>query len=59
MGKILTGECPCGFRSRDLNVGCGMEHSDYYGVPVACSKCHRLWIEDVRSIVKKLRTYSG
>ena len=49
MGQILRGECPCGFKSRDLWVGCRMMDTDACGMPVACPQCHIVWVEDWKS----------
>ena len=48
VGQILQAECPCGFKSRDLYVGCGMI-GGVCGVPVACPQCHIVWVEDSKS----------
>jgi ribosomal protein L37AE/L43A len=48
MGSMFIGECPCGFKSRDLNIGCGMIiRADL--MPVACPGCHALRVEDSKS----------
>jgi DNA-binding XRE family transcriptional regulator len=49
MGDIFKAECPCGFKSRDLFVGCGMMDTDACGMPVACPQCHSVWVEDWKS----------
>jgi len=49
MGEIFKAECPCGFKSRDLFVGCGMMDSHHCNVPLACPDCHVVWVEDLRS----------
>jgi ribosomal protein L37AE/L43A len=49
MGTIFTSECPCGFKSRDLHVGCGMVDTGADALPVACPQCHVVWVEHSRS----------
>ena len=49
MGQILRGECPCGFKSRDLFTGCGRMDQEACAMPVACPVCHVLWVEDWKS----------
>lgn len=49
MGDMLKAECPCGFKSRELLVGCGMADPNYWGLLVACPQCHVIRVEDSRS----------
>lgn len=49
MGELYKAECSCGFKSRDLWVGCGMMDTDACGLPVACPQCHDIWVEDWKS----------
>lgn len=49
MGTIFRAECPCGFKSRNLFVGCGIMDTGRYAVPVACPQCHLVWVVDRKS----------
>ena len=49
MGDMLRGECPCGFKSQDLVIGCGMMDQKTCRVPAACPVCHVLGVEDLRA----------
>ena len=46
MGQVFKADCPCGFESRDLDVGRGIMAADSRGMPVACPQCHIVWVED-------------
>jgi hypothetical protein len=54
MGEILSAACPCGFRSANLFVGCGMVVM-HARVPVACPQCHTIWTEDERRLTRHCR----
>lgn len=50
---MYQAQCSCGFTSDELLIGAGLGGG--YNIPVACSTCHRVWVQDIKKGRKKCR----